>query len=100
MRIFFSFYTRVPTGALYADRLQVRMSTMAPALRRINSYICWRFYYILLDINPTMIQVYILKIGHYISYTILVIPSPTSGRLASGIFVEEMYKQHYQCQYN
>ena len=84
-----SFYTRVPTGSIWADRLQVRLSTNGSSTDVGGSeFSVGDFTHLLLDINSSY------SLGVYpevwTQYTAVVtgVGGPVSGRFALRYFVE------------
>lgn len=83
-----TFYTRCPTGSIYPDRLQVRLSTNGTSTNvGTGPTGIGDFTNLLLDINPTLAlngypQVWTLQ-----TITLSGLAGPTSGRLAFRYFV-------------
>ncbi len=85
-----TFYTRVPTGSPFPDRLQVRLSTNGASTDvGSTSSSVGDFDTLLLDVNPT------LSVGGYpetwTRYDIVLsgLPGPVTGRLAFRYFVPD-----------
>lgn len=85
----FTFYTRTSSDNMWADRLQVRMSTNGASTNvGTGSAAVGDFTTLLLDINPTLsLSVYPMV---WTQYTIVIsgLSAPTSGRLAFRYFVD------------
>jgi hypothetical protein len=84
----FSFFTRTTTDNMWADRLQVRMSTNGASSHVGNSATSvGDFTTLLLEINPNLqLSVYPMEWTQF-TITISGLSAPTSGRLAFRYFV-------------
>jgi hypothetical protein len=86
----FSFYTRQPLNSMFADRMQVRMSTNGTStFIGVTEFDVGDFSNLLLDINPN------LTVGGYpqtwtqFTVTVTGVPTPTTGRFAFRYFVTD-----------
>ena len=84
----FTFYTRKASPDMYADRLEVRLSTNGASTDAgTNATTVGDFSTVLLTINPTLVlNVYPIVWTQY-TITISGLPAPTSGRIAFRYFV-------------
>jgi len=87
----FTFYTRIPTGTVFPDRLQVRMSLNGASVNAgATATSVGDFTNLLLDINPTYSNTTTAYPQAWTQFTVNItgVPTPTSGRLAFRYFVE------------
>lgn len=83
-----SFYTRIPSGTVYPDRLQVRLSTNGNSTDAgTTSTSVGDFTTLLLDINPTLNTTAYPQTWTQYTVTISGLSGPTSGRVAFRYFV-------------
>lgn len=83
-----TFYTRIPSGTVYPDRLQVRLSTNGNSTNAgTTSTSVGDFTNLLLDINPTLSTTAYPQAWTQYTITISGLSGPTSGRVAFRYFV-------------
>ena len=85
----FSFWTRTVTGALFPDRLQLRMSTNGASVDvGVTNTSVGDFTTLLLDINSTYVAANYPGVWTQYSVTLSGLGGPVSGRFAFRYFVE------------
>lgn len=85
-----TFFTRTVTGALYPDRLEVRMSTNGSSVNAgASATSVGDFTTLLLSVNPSLTTTGYPSVWTQYTVTITGVPTPTSGRLALRYFVED-----------
>ena len=83
-----SFYTRIPAGTVYPDRLQVRLSTNGNSVNAgTTSTSVGDFTTLLLEINPTLNTTSYPQTWTQFTITISGLSGPTAGRIAFRYFV-------------
>ncbi|AEA43384.1 T9SS-dependent choice-of-anchor J family protein [Fluviicola taffensis] len=83
-----TFYSRIPSGTEYPDRLQVRLSTNGNSTNvGTTSTSVGDYTTLLLEINPTLVTGVYPKVWTQYTITISGLSGPTSGRVAFRYFV-------------
>ncbi len=83
-----TFYSRIPAGAEWADRLEVRLSTAGTSTNvGATSTSVGDFTTVLLTINPTLTLNVYPKVWTQFTATISGLAAPTTGRIAFRYFV-------------
>lgn len=85
-----TFYTRVPTGSIWPDRLEVRMSTAGSSTNvGATATSVGDFTNLLLEINPTLVNGGYPEVWTQFTVTLSGVGTPTTGRLAFRYFVTD-----------
>ena len=83
-----TFWSRIPAGTVYPDRLQVRMSTNGTSTNVGTSATdVGDFTTVLLEINPSLTTSAYPQVWTQFTATVSGVPTPTTGRLAFRYFV-------------